>query len=86
MARDKFLKFVGQLARRRNSPALVLVTHHVEEITPAFTHTLLLRGGRVVAAGPRRAVLTSANLSATFGAPLRLDRRAGRLRLDFTPR
>ena len=84
VARGKFLAFVEQVARRRNAPALVLVTHHVEEITPAFTHTLLLRGGRVVAAGPRCAVLTSANLSATFGAPLRLARRSGRLRLEIT--
>ena len=72
-----------RLARHRGAlaPALVLVTHHVEEITPAFTHALLLRGGRVVGAGPRRAVLTSANFSATFGARLRLERRGRALRL-----
>jgi iron complex transport system ATP-binding protein len=81
VAREKFVAFVEQLARSRHSPALVLVTHHVEEITPAFTHALLLRGGRVVAAGPRRATLTSKNLSTTFAAPLRLARRGSRLRL-----
>lgn len=80
VAREKFLVFLDRLARRRrspNSPALILVTHHVEEITPAFTHALLLRGGRVLAAGPRETVLTSAQLSATFGARLSLRRRAG---------
>jgi len=84
VARGKFLAFIEKLARAhgKNSPALVLVTHHVEEITPAFTHALLLRAGRVVAAGPRRAVLTSANLSATFGARLRLERRGRALRLN----
>ena len=88
VAREKFLKFLDKLARRRRTRAcpepvegLVLVTHHVEEITPAFTHALLLRGGRVVIAGRRRRVLTSALLSATFGARLRLARRAGQLRL-----
>src|ERR1019366_10829615 len=55
VAREKFLSFLDRLARRRGAPALVLVTHHVEEITPAFTHALLLRPGRVVAAGPRAA-------------------------------
>lgn len=85
VAREKFLMFIARLARQRHSPALVLVTHHVEEIMPAFTHALLLRGGRVVAAGPRAAVLTSPNLSATFGARLRLARRRGRLRLDVMP-
>jgi iron complex transport system ATP-binding protein len=57
------------------------VTHHVEEIMPAFTHALLLRTGRVVTAGPRRTVLTSANLSQAFGAPLRLRRFGGRYQL-----
>ncbi|MEY2879844.1 MAG: hypothetical protein RLZZ15_2224 [Verrucomicrobiota bacterium] len=82
VAREKFLRSVERLARRGGAPALVLVTHHVEEITPAFTHVLLLREGRVLAAGPRAAVLTSAKLSATFGAPLRLARRGGQLRLE----
>ena len=87
VAREKFLQFVDTLARRRGakSPGLVLVTHHVEEITPAFTHVLLLREGRVVAAGPRETTLTSANLSTTFGSPLKLIRDGGRLRLAFPP-
>jgi iron complex transport system ATP-binding protein len=77
------LLILEKLARRRRGPALVLVTHHVEEITPAFTHALMLRTGRVVAAGPRAEVLTSAHLSATFRARLRLGRTAGRYRLGF---
>lgn len=81
VAREKFLVYLERLAHRASSPALVLVTHHVEEITPAFTHALLLRAGRVHAAGPRRTVLSSASLSATFGAPLRLVSRSGRLAL-----
>jgi iron complex transport system ATP-binding protein len=75
VVREKFLAFIELLARSRHSPALVLVTHHVEEITPAFTHALLLRGGRVVAAGPCAATLSAKNLSITFGARLRLARR-----------
>ena len=87
VAREKFLGFIESLARRAgpsrtSAPALVLVTHHVEEITPAFTHALLLREGRVLAAGPREQVLTSKNLSATFGAPLRLSRTGSRFRLE----
>lgn len=83
VAREKFLRFVEKLARRRGAPALVLVTHHVEEITPAFTHALMLCAGRVVVAGARETVLTSANLSETFRARLRLGRSGGRYRLDF---
>jgi iron complex transport system ATP-binding protein len=75
VAREKFLQFIDTLARRKNSPALVLVTHHVEEIMPAFTHALLLRAGRVLAAGPCEQVLTSRHLSETFGSPLKITRR-----------
>jgi iron complex transport system ATP-binding protein len=92
VARERFLQHVEDLARRgttdsirrARAPTLVLVTHHVEEITPAFTHALLIREGRILAAGPRESVLTSANLSATFGAPLRLVRAGARYRLDIT--
>ena len=83
VARENFLQFLQRVAARRSrrAPALVLVTHHVEEIVPAFTHALLLHAGRTFAAGPLHRVLTSANLSATFGAPLRLRRQAGRYAL-----
>jgi iron complex transport system ATP-binding protein len=83
VAREKFLRWLDRLARGRRAPGIVLVTHHVEEIVPAFTHALLLRAGQVVAAGPRDTVLTSPNLSQAFGAPLRLSRRDGRYRLAF---
>lgn len=83
IARETFLRFLDRLARRRGAPALVFVTHHVEEIVGAFTHALLLRAGQVVAAGPCAMVLTSKHLSRTFGAPLRLSRQRGRYRLGF---
>ncbi|AHF93018.1 ABC transporter [Opitutaceae bacterium TAV5] len=81
VAREQFLQFVETLARRRGGPALVLVTHHVEEITPAFTHALVLREGRAVAAGLREKTLTSAVLGKAFGAPMRLRRHGDRLEL-----
>ena len=84
IARENFLQFIEQLARRRGAPALVLVTHHVEEIMPAFTHALLLRAGNVHAAGPLHRTLTSANLSAAFGASLRLARAGARYRLGVS--
>ncbi len=79
VAREKFLQFIERLARQsRFVEGLILVTHHVEEITPRFSHVLMLHAGRVFAAGPGRAVLTSKNLSRIFSAPIRLSRiRAG---------
>ena len=60
------------------TPAMVLVTHHVEEIPPSFTHAALVREGRFEAAGPIEETLTAESLSATFGLRLELSRRGGR--------
>ena len=68
------------LANDPDSPATVLVSHHVEEIPPGFTNALLLRDGRVVASGALPDVVTEENLSATFGMPLRLSLRGRPLR------
>ncbi len=76
LAREGFVQFLQRLGSRRHAPALVLVTHHVEEIADVFTHALLLRGGKVLASGLKAEVLTSARLTAAFGAPMRLRRGA----------
>ncbi len=86
VAREDFLEFLGRLAGLPGSPALVMVTHHVEEILPCFSHALLLRDGAVVAAGPRAKILTSRRLAATFGARLRLVQRHGRFQLVWAAR
>jgi iron complex transport system ATP-binding protein len=78
VAREHFLQFLNRLARTRSAPTLVLVTHHVEEIIPVFSHVLVLRGGEVLAAGPKNKVLTSATLSRAFSAPVKLRRQRGR--------
>jgi len=59
-------------------PAIVLVTHHLEEIPAGFDRALILRAGQVLAGGPIAGVLTSANLGAAFGLPLEVEARAGR--------
>lgn len=82
VAREHFLQFLERLARRPDSPAIVLVTHHVEEIMPVFTHALLLARGQVTAAGPRERVLNSRMLSEMFGSPVRLGKRRQRLHLE----
>lgn len=76
--REQLVRTLGELALDEDAPAIVLVTHHVEEIPPGFTHLLLVRNGGVVAAGPIETTLTAQNLSATFGLPLALDRHGER--------
>ncbi|HJU11616.1 MAG TPA: ABC transporter ATP-binding protein [Candidatus Binataceae bacterium] len=78
VAREHFLQFLGRLAQTRHAPTLILVTHHVEEIIPAFTHILLLRKGSVLAAGPKGKVLTSRMLSHAFDAPVEVRHHRGR--------
>ena len=76
--REDLVARLGALAADVEAPALVLVTHHVEEIPPWFTDVLLMREGRVVAAGPIEITLTAANLSTTFGLPLVVERHGQR--------
>src|SRR4051795_13723 len=76
--REDLVSTLSVLALDPDSPATVLVSHHVEEIPPGFSHGLLLREGRVVAAGLLDDVLTEQNLSTTFGMPLVLQHTAGR--------
>ena len=77
-AREALLRTLGRLTADPASPALVLVSHHVEEVPSGFTHALLLRSGEVVASGPIRQVMRSSNLSACFGLPLLLFRHGDR--------
>jgi iron complex transport system ATP-binding protein len=76
--REDLVRRLGDLAADLYAPALVLVTHHVEEIPPNFTDVLLLREGRVVAQGPIEITLTAENLERTFGMPLELEQRGQR--------
>jgi iron complex transport system ATP-binding protein len=81
VAREHFLAFIERLLARPAAPTLVLVTHHVEEIVRGLSHVLVLRAGRVLAAGPRESVMTSATLSRAFDAPVRLAHSGGRYSL-----
>ena len=77
-ARERLLQMLSGFAQSPSSPAMVMVTHHVEEVPPGFTHVLMLRGGRIQAAGPISETLTAANLEATFGMPFDLSVTDGR--------
>ncbi len=76
--RESLLATLTELAQDPYAPASVLVTHHVEEIPPGVTHALLIKQGRIVAAGPLRETLTAENLSATFEMALSLREDDGR--------
>ena len=77
-AREELLSLLSGYAQAPTTPAMVMVTHHVEEIPVGFTHVLLLRDGGVVAQGPIAQTLTAENLTETFGMPIVLSEDAGR--------
>jgi iron complex transport system ATP-binding protein len=76
--REALLRMLGRIASDPLAPTQVLVSHHVEEIPPGFTHALLMREGQIVAAGPIHETLRSSTLSTTFGLPLRVLSHRGR--------
>lgn len=76
--REELVRSLSILAEDPATPVTVLVTHHVEEIPPGFTHALLLRAGAVIAAGRIDETLTSRNLTRTFGLPLVIEQHGQR--------
>ena len=77
--RERFLAWMQQVASDQTGPAWVLVTHHVEEIVPAFDRTLLMAGGRIRKSGRTADVVTAANIEALYGIHLdRLEETHGR--------
>ncbi len=77
-AREELLQLLGAYASSDESPAMIMVTHHVEEIPTGFSHALLLADGEVSAAGPLDDVVTDEHLSAAFGLALSVHREGDR--------
>lgn len=77
-SREELLALLSGYASSPTTPAMLMVTHHVEEIPVGFTHVMLIRDGAVVAAGPIEATLTAEALTSTFGMPIVLSSEDGR--------
>lgn len=77
-SREELLSLLTGYASSPSTPAMLMVTHHVEEIPLGFTHVMLLREGRIVAAGPIEETLTAESLTEAFGMPIVLSSDAGR--------
>lgn len=73
--REGLLAALEELAARPQTPPFVLVTHHLEEIPTSMTHVLLLREGRMLAAGPIATTLTAETVSHCFGLEISIERR-----------
>ncbi len=77
-ARERFLSGLEGLLQDKTGPTILFITHHPEEIVAGITHVLFLRAGKMVAAGPKTEMMTSALLSQTFDLPLHVQANNGR--------
>jgi iron complex transport system ATP-binding protein len=82
-AREQTVSLIGAYASEPAAPAIIMVTHHLEEIPGGFTHALILSGGQVFAAGEIEHTLTSDKLSEAFGVSVAVDFAEGRYRARF---
>lgn len=77
-AREDVIEMLDHFSSESSSPAMVMVTHHVEEIPSGFTHLLVIAGGELIAQGPIAQTLTGETLSEAFGRPLSVTHSNGR--------
>lgn len=84
LSREELLSTINQLASQEDAPMLIFVTHHIEEILPVFTHTLLMREGSVFNQGKREDILNSDTLSDFFQKPISVEWRSNRAWLTLT--
>lgn len=78
VAREQLLDTLELLGKAQGGPAMIFVTHHLQEIMPSFTHALLLRQGRCVAQGEKQEILRSELLTQTFGIPVKVNKEGDR--------
>jgi iron complex transport system ATP-binding protein len=70
LARENLLEMIRELGQEKDGPTLILVTHHIEEITSVFSHVMVLKSGSILAQGYKDEVLTGPILSDAFGVPI----------------
>lgn len=78
LAREQLLYTLEKLGRAAAAPTLILVTHHLDEIMPVFSHVLVLKEGHILAAGAKDQMLEPGLMSAAFGVPLEVTRNGSR--------
>ena len=78
VAREELLRTLDELGRAPDGPTMIFVTHHIDEVIPVFSHVLLLKQGRCLAAGEKGAIIESGLLSETYGVAMQVQRENGR--------
>ena len=84
-SREHYLVFLDQLMQQRRDLTVVMITHHVEEIIPSFTHALQIKQGKAIAAGSIADTLNSQSLSEVFDAEITLEKQESRFYAKIKP-
>lgn len=77
-SREKVLASIENLGQQENGPAMIYVTHHIEEVCSIFTHALVIQDGKIIAAGPKEEVISDEILTQGLGLPLEVHWKLGR--------
>ncbi|MEZ6190171.1 MAG: hypothetical protein R3C45_02660 [Phycisphaerales bacterium] len=83
--REQVLATIEQVLRQPNAPAVLMITHHVEELSPNTHRVMLMNNGRFTAAGPPEQIITPEKLSNAFGCKVFVERVHGRYWLQVLP-
>lgn len=84
VAREQFLWHIDALVSQGNAPSILFITHHVEEIMPAFTQILLLKSGKILISGAKEDVLTAELLSSAYGRKVEIEMEKGRYKMSVS--
>lgn len=83
--REQVLATVEQLLSEPAPPAVLMITHHVEELSPRTDRVMLMSQGRIIAHGPPESIITPEHLSESFGCKVYVERIHGRYWLQVLP-
>lgn len=83
--RERVLATIESILVGPEPPTVLMITHHVEELSPSTHHVILLKDGRISSAGPPQKVITPESLSETFGCKVFVKRQNGRFWLEVLP-
>lgn len=84
VAREDLLETISNLAKQEEGPTIIFVTHHIEEVIPVFSHTILLKDGTVFAKGKREEVITNEFMSNLYGRTIEVEWKQNRPFMSLT--
>ncbi len=83
--REQVLATIERVLDPPEAPAVLMITHHVEELSPQTHKVMLMNGGRIVATGTPAEIITPERLSNAFGCKVFVERVHGRYWLQVLP-